>query len=328
MENEKLRVAVVASKGADIIELRYKSLDLDFLWHAPQPFCPPGQHIPTTSGKNGSFLDFYTGGWQEAFPTGTIPAEYKDAEMGVHGEVALLPWDVKILEDTAQRIEIKFSVETFRTPFRLERQMTLERQSSILQISESVTNVGEEDEAFMWGHHPAFGGPFLEAGCLIELPPCEISVPEYAEKLNRRLALNPGSQYPYSPAVSGENERVDIVRGKESRTEDVLQFTGFREGWCALRNPRLQVAIRLAWDVRVFPYLWCWQLYGGRWGYPYYGRAHALALEPFTSPILALPECVKTKSAPILSAGKTLTSHMEVSIFNGAVKTEPEIPTP
>ncbi|HXI14938.1 MAG TPA: DUF4432 domain-containing protein, partial [Chloroflexota bacterium] len=34
LENELLRVGVVASKGADVVELRYKPRDLDFLWHS------------------------------------------------------------------------------------------------------------------------------------------------------------------------------------------------------------------------------------------------------------------------------------------------------
>lgn len=314
MENELLRVCVVASKGADIVELRYKPMDLDVLWHAPQPLCPPGLYIPTIESKTGAFMDFYSGGWQEAFPAGAVPAEYKGAALGVHGEVALMPWDVQIREDTSQRIEIEFSVETLRTPFRLARRMTLERGSPVLYLDELVVNLGEEDTAFIWGHHPAFGAPFLEAGCLIELPRCEISIPEYTERLNRRFAVGSTSQYPYARNLSGAEERIDVVKGKESRTEDVLHFTHLEQGNCNIRNPRLQFSVQLTWDVGVFPYLWCWQLYGGRWGYPYYGRAYTVALEPFTSPILALPECVQTGCAPILGAGNSIASHMEVRL--------------
>jgi len=36
LENKRLRVGVLASKGADVVEFRYKPLDLDVLWHAPQ----------------------------------------------------------------------------------------------------------------------------------------------------------------------------------------------------------------------------------------------------------------------------------------------------
>jgi galactose mutarotase-like enzyme len=316
MENEVLRVSIIPSKGADILEFRYKPRDLDVLWHAPQTLLPPGEHIPTIASKFGSFLDFYTGGWQEVFPSGGLPTEYRGAEFGVHGEVSLLPWDVKVCEDSASRIAIKFSVETVRTPFRLEKTLSLTCQSSVLSLQESVANVGEEDLAFMWGHHPAFGGPFLEEGCLIELPDCDVSVPEYSANLNRRLSLNSHSKYPYSPNLKGEPESIAIVKGPQNRTEDNPLFTGFEEGWCAVRNPRQGLAVGVVWEPSVFPFLWSWQLYGGRWGYPYFGRAYVLALEPFNCPLLTLEECVKQKIAPVLGAGKVLTSRMEMGIFS------------
>jgi galactose mutarotase-like enzyme len=315
MENELLRVSVVTSKGADILEFRYKPRDLDVFWHAPQPLLPPGQHIPTIASKFGSFLDHFTGGWQEVFPSGGLPTEYKGVEFGVHGEVSLLPWDVSVREDSSSRIEIKFTVETIRTPFRLERTLVMTSRSPVLNIEESVTNLGEEDLAFMWGHHPSFGSPFLEEGCLIEMPPCDVSVPEYAAKLNRRLALNSVSKYPYSRNLKGELEPIDIVKGRESRTEDNLVFSNFEEGWYALRNPRQGLAVGLVWQPSVFPFLWGWQLYGGRWGYPHFGRGFVLALEPFNCPILTLAECVNQGCAPVLGGGKVLTSRMEAGIF-------------
>jgi galactose mutarotase-like enzyme len=320
MENEVLRLGIVASKGADILEFRYKPRDLDVLWHAPQPLLPPGQFIPTISSKIGAFMDHFTGGWQEIFPNASAPTEYKNAELGVHGEVALLPWDVRVIEDRPNRIEIEFSVETMRTPFRLARRMILTSRSAVLRMEESATNLGEENLEITWGHHPAFGPPFLEEGCLKEMEPCDSSVPEYTAQLHRRLALSSGSKYPYSPGISGEPARVDIVQGKESRSEDVVVFTGFDDGWCALRNPRQQLAVGLVWERPVFPFLWCWQMYGGRWGYPYYGRSFALALEPFTCPILSLPEAVKNGFAHALQAGATLTSRMEAGVFEVASK--------
>ena len=42
LENCRLRIGVLASKGAEIVEFRYKPLDLDVLWHAPQTVLPPG----------------------------------------------------------------------------------------------------------------------------------------------------------------------------------------------------------------------------------------------------------------------------------------------
>ena len=52
LENALLRAGVVASKGADLVELHYKPLDVDFLWHSPHTLLPPGQAVtaPTPAG--------------------------------------------------------------------------------------------------------------------------------------------------------------------------------------------------------------------------------------------------------------------------------------
>ena len=56
----------------------------------------------------------------------------------------------------------------------------------------------------------------------------------------------------------------------------------------------------------------------GRTGYPYYGRAYTLALEPFTSPILPLTQCIEEGQAPVLRGGHTLASRLEAGIFEVA----------
>lgn len=304
MENTILRIGVLASKGADIIEFRYKPEDVDILWHGPHVISPPGQHIPPTARSNGFFLDHHAGGWQECFPNGGPATKYKGTELGQHGEVALLPWDVRVCEDSPGRIEVEFSVETFRTPFRLTRRMILEEPAPILRLEECITNLGEEELAYGWGHHPVIGPPFLEAGCVIDLPPCDAEVPEYARNLNRRLDLG-----------RCELDQVNVTLAKERRTEDVILLSGFREGWVALRNPQRELAVGIVWEASVFPYLWCWQVFGGSWGYPYYGRTYNLGLEPFNTPIAPLEECIEGKCSPILSAGEQTTSSMEMGVF-------------
>jgi hypothetical protein len=70
LENESLRVGVVASKGADVVELRFKPRDVDFLWHSPHPLLPPAEYAPTAPTPTGTFFDQYAGGWQESLPAG------------------------------------------------------------------------------------------------------------------------------------------------------------------------------------------------------------------------------------------------------------------
>jgi galactose mutarotase-like enzyme len=314
LENARLRVGVLATKGADIVEFRYKPLDLDVLWHAPQTVLPPGQATPTSPRAQGPFLDHYYGGWQEVLPNAGSATIYKGAELGQHGEVALLPWDVRVLEDRAERIEVEFSVETVRTPFRLVRRMIIENDSSVLHLQESLSNLGEEEMRYAWGHHPALGPPLLEEGCQIQLPECEVLQPTGAESPHRRFVTGQASRYPNLQTTSGAPGRVDQVQSKRSRTEDVLLFRNFAEGRYSLRNPRLALQFSLKWDRATFPYLWSWQVYGGSWGYPYYGRAYILAMEPFNCPIVKLSEAVENNLVPALGPGVTVETAVEARV--------------
>jgi galactose mutarotase-like enzyme len=307
-------VGVLPDKGADVIEFRYKPADLDVLWHAPQTVLPPGTYIPTVARSGGSFLDHYSGGWQEIFPSAGSATVYKGAELGQHGEVSLLPWDMRVLQDSADRIEVEFSVQTVRTPYRLERRMIMQRNAARLRLEERVTNLGLEEMAYAWGHHPTFGAPFLAAGCRIENGATKVVVPEaMASMPHRRLAIGE-SDFPTAPGARGGRQSADIVNGPECRTEDVLVLKDFAEGWCALRNPDLSLAVTMTWDARVFPFLWSWQVYGGSMGYPYYGRAYTLGLEPFSCPIETLAALAENKGAPVLAAGESIDTQFEMGI--------------
>jgi hypothetical protein len=49
MENESLRVTLLAGKGGDILELRDKRADVDVLWHAQHNWQSPAEtYIPPT----------------------------------------------------------------------------------------------------------------------------------------------------------------------------------------------------------------------------------------------------------------------------------------
>ncbi len=314
LENQRLRIGVLADKGGEIVEFRYKPLDLDVLWHAPQSVLPPGQAAPSSPRGQGPFLDYYPGGWQEILPNAGPATTYKGAELGQHGEASLLPWDVRVVEDRAERIDVEFAVETVRTPFRLVRRMILEHDSPILHFNESLTNLGEEQMHYAWGHHPTIGAPFLEEGCEIRLPDCEVIQPAAMEGLQRRFVTGHIGAYPNLLDTTGKPDCVDQVKAKANRTEDVLLFSNFAHGSCSVRNTKLALAFSLQWDRATFPYFWSWQVYGGSWGYPYYGRAYTLGLEPFNCPIMQLSEAVGKNLVPALAAGGTVTTELEARI--------------
>ena len=238
LENQYLKVGVLATKGADIVEFRYKPLDLDVLWHSPQGILPPAHHIPTKARSNGSFLDYYQGGWQEILPNPGDSVSYLNAELGQHGETALLPWEVSVVEDSPDVIAVEFSVRTVRMPFLLTRRIEIRREDRHVRISEALSNEGEERIFFGWGHHPCFGEPFLGPGCEIDLPPAKVNTLGEGSHSRYRTGQVTTERTLRTPA--GDEVRVDEVPAKSSRTEDVIYFDELSAGWYALRNPRLE----------------------------------------------------------------------------------------
>ena len=47
LENEIIRVTVLADKGSDIIEFLHKPTDTDFMWRSPQGVQNPATFVPT-----------------------------------------------------------------------------------------------------------------------------------------------------------------------------------------------------------------------------------------------------------------------------------------
>lgn len=280
LENQVIRVSVAADKGADLYEFLHKPSDTEFLLHTPLGLRSQPPVLPTINLREGSFSDFYEGGWQELLPAaGDFPCEYKGAQFGQHGEVSLLPWRYHIEEDSPERIAVTFSVDATRTPFHLERTMMLENGLPALRIREKVTNTGDELMEFMWAHHPAFGWPFLEEGCRIDLPPCKVVVLASETPSTSRLVEQEGEW----PRVEGKNGTVvDLSRmpAPETKAHDLAFLRGFNEGRYSITNSRLGLNFWLSWQREVFPNLWFWQVTRGAFGYPWYGTTYNLALEP------------------------------------------------
>jgi hypothetical protein len=61
LENRVLRAAVLATKGADILELRYKPLDIDVLWHPPENINVfPNPYYALNASETNRFSRFVT----------------------------------------------------------------------------------------------------------------------------------------------------------------------------------------------------------------------------------------------------------------------------
>jgi hypothetical protein len=317
LENELIRVTFVLTKGADLLEFRHKPSDIDAMWHSPHRLNPPGTQIDTIAASGGAFLDYYAGGWQELLPAGSSACTYMGAEFGLHGESALLPWEAEVVEDTPERVAVRLTCELRRTPFVVERTVSVEEGRLGIVWAGRVTNTGHQDLAYMWGQHAAFGAPFIEAGCQIDLPPATVTTWPAPYSRGMRYAAGQTSPWPNLKTVDGGVGRADLVPGMEARTHDTYTITP-EASWYAIRNPRRDLGFAMRWDQAVYPHLWAWQVYGGMWDAPYYGRIYVLALEPFSSPAGTLLQNIERGTVHTLAAGASIEMELRAGFFPGA----------
>jgi hypothetical protein len=313
LENDLLKITVLPQKGADIYTFIYKPVGIDFLWKNPVGLWPPGS--PAHDGAGGlEFMENYEGCWQELFPSCNDPTTYNGNAVPFHGEVANLPWTYQIEEESADKIAVRFTVETRATTFRLERVMRLERGSAVLTLDETVTNIGQAEQHFVWGHHCVVGGPWLEPGSKLDIPAQTITTSEiiYEEK-TARLAPGQRESWPNARLRNGGHVDLSVVPGPETYSHDDMYITDLTDGWLAVTNPRLKLKFSLHWDVSVFKWVISWQPYGGAEAPPFKGLSYALGVEPWISN-KALGPAVEAGEAVALAPGATFSTTVRAQV--------------
>jgi hypothetical protein len=309
LENELLRVGLLLDKGADIFDFTYKPFDLDFLWQSPIPMRRP--IIVTSALPEGSFHDYYYGGWQEILPSaGWSKDPYMNTYQGLHGEVSLLPFEATVTEDTQDTVSIRTHVHLYRSPLMLERTISLKRGIAALFIHERLTNESTGEFAIMWGHHPSVGEPFLDDSCVLQTPAAKVEVMDY----HQNGLWEPGSNYDF-PYVKNRRtakmQDVTCILPKETCSVDIVFFKDLTEGWYGLTNQRLGVGFGMAWNKELFKHLWMWQVYGGHNDYPWYGRTYNCGIEPFTSyPPAGVKSAIDNGTALFMKPGEIIETEL------------------
>ncbi len=313
--SDQIRVTILANKGADIYELIHVPSGVDVLWKSPLGLRAP-THGWFTSDSQAAWLEMYEGGWQEIFPNGGDPCEYKGVELNFHGESSTLPWHYEIVKEADDEVIVDFSVQLFRSPLHCRRRMSLSAGSGALRISEELTNQAGESIDFMWGHHPAYGAPFLSEHTRIYTNAQTI----LADNSGPHAVLQPDrkSNWPHGEAAAGGTVDMSVIPSQAEARNTMaylLDFAG--DPWYALVNTELGVGCGLAWSGDVFRYLWFWQEMYGSSGFPFYKRTYTMALEPWSSiPGQGLVNVMNTtKSHLTLAAGETLKAELTVALF-------------
>jgi Domain of unknown function (DUF4432) len=314
LESGALRAVVLPDKGADLVELVDVASGVDVLFHAPWGLAPPAA-APREGSDGHAFLANYGGGWQELFPSVNGPCERLGETIPFHGEVATLPWEVDVLRDDGDGVDVRFTVACRTMPFRVERTLSLEPGSTTLVVREAVTNLSARPLPAVWGHHCVVGPPLVAAGARLRVPARTLeTIPEMWEETAR---LEPGqrSEWPHARLRAGGTVDLSEVPGPSEGSHDDVYLTDLEDGWVEVENCKLGLVFRLEFDHMLFRWLISWQPYGGAHAMPL-RDAYALGIEPWTSR-LSLEEAVEDGVALEVPPGGSVSTRLLATIKEG-----------
>lgn len=322
LENEKLRVGLFTGRGSEVFEFLYKPLDIDLVWVSAAGFRDAAMRgaLSEASDAVSGFLNNYGGGWQEVLPNGGAPSSHAGASYALHGDVGQLPWSYELVEDRHEAAKVLLSTRSVRSPLLVAKEISLTAGSSRVEFHERVTNESNVHVSFMWGHHLAYGKPFLEPGARIALPAGTRGFRDPAELWATRRIVD--GDFTWPEATSPAGEVVDLSTLPEAGApSEMIYLTDFGDrAWYDLISNRLK--LRVEWDAKVMPYLWFWQEFGATDGYPWYGRHWNIGLEPFSSyPGAGLEIAVANGTALTLAPNASLDFWLafEATEFDGSI---------
>ncbi len=317
IENRFLSATVLPEKGADVYSLVYKPRAMDVLWKSPWGLRKPRIEVFDAATSETAWLEQYEGGWQELFPNGGDACTYGDTMLSFHGEASVSAWDYTVRRRSAGSVVVEFTTALARSPFHLRRTISVDQSLPALIIEERIENRGDQDLHFMWGHHPAFGAPFLDGGCRLQAPARMFLAHDIEIAPVCRIPAGSRGSWPLLDGKEGRKVDLSIVPPSNERIAEFGYLCDLDDGWYGLTNGSLGFGFGLAWPKEVFPYVWFWQEFRGSTADPWKEDCYVMAVEPFTSiPGVGLVKAIESGTAPVLKAGASIDARLAATFFD------------
>lgn len=261
-----VELTVVPQLGARILSLKNRQTGREWLWH-------PGDGLKLFANQAGDdFAASPLAGVDECIPT-IAPCQWKGRNLPDHGEAWFAPWTVDAAGWMAGvlRTRVRFAV----SPFELERTVSL--VGSEVRLSYQLTNLGNDEECFLWALHPLLR---IQPGDRLELP------------ASVRQSL-PSEAW------------LDAIDCDIPSAEGCAKIFAFpiTTAQASIRNARTQENLTFTWNPAENNTLGIWQTTGG-----WHGHRH-FALEPSNGSPDSLSDAARmNRCGRILPKGKTLWS--------------------
>jgi len=315
MENDYLKIGILAGRGSDIFEFRYKPAGVDFMLHLSKDIINPNRVFSQMRNTSNQFEDYYYGGWQEILPNSPT-FSYRGASLGQHGEISLIPWKYSIICDQEEKISVKLWTKPLRIPIKIEKTLTMVNNDARLFIEEKLINESKTKLDIMWGHHIAFGLPFLREGAKVSCNAKKM-LSEPGMPAQRRFKPGIETEWPQAININNNADNADQIPAADKKPYSELSYLwGFgKTGQYEITNTTHNISFNLSWDASIFKYLWFWQERFATRDAPWWGNAYAIALEPWTSIWKAnAEEAIKNNEWLTLEKNQTIETKLSASV--------------
>lgn len=299
LENAALRLTVLPELGGHVLELVDKALDRNLLWENPRT-------VPRRAPYGAHFDDWWSGGWDEIFPTGDRALLHGEL-LPYMGETWSVPWEARAGTDGNGAWITAVGHATI-APARLERTLRLDGDSPVLRARYRISNLDVQPLPFLWGIHPCFA---VTPAHRIDHPSETMAVGVSSGPLMGDV----GAAYRWPaqpvPGSAGVTRDARVVLSREAGVFGGHWATDLRAGWLALTDTATRRGIALVFPRDVFPHAWLWQVYGGWRGH------HHLCLEPWTGYPMQLEEAAAAGRTRVLDPGASLEAEVAFVLYEG-----------
>ena len=275
LSNGEVTGVVDPGRGADVLSLLDHRTGIDVLFRTPwrdrAEAIRAGRPV-STFDPVANWLEQYRGGWQTLCPSAGQPRTVHGAPVAFHGEASVVPWTV----DRSSAEDAELHTELFLVPVRIDR--TIRLRDRCFSIADRLTNLSDMQLEFDYSSHPALGGPFLDGDCVLETGARRFT--SDPESFNTCFTPNTQNAWPMVEGKHGEPVDLRLVPPQGSAREVFGWLEDFESHWASVTNHDLGLTVRVEWDGRHLPYAWLWQELNATAGFPWYGRARAMAVEP------------------------------------------------
>jgi hypothetical protein len=294
LENERIALDVLPDLGAKIHRFVDKARDQDVLWHSPRVW-------PHRAELHANFDDHWSGGWDEAFPSGAPSTNRYGDELPYMGELWTQQAEWRLEDESSERVELVCTIVTPITPARWERRLIMEAGSSAVRLRYRIENLDRRPFPFNWGIHPVQA---ISPAHRFDAPARRGEVDEHGGG----ILGNKGETYAW-PLFGGLDVRQAL--GPDAGDFALHYLTELEDGWVACTDTAAKRGFGLVFDRGVFPVVWLWLVYGGWRGY------YQAIMEPWTGWPSPLAEAVAAGRARSLEPGEALETEITAVVYGG-----------